>query len=206
MDRLMRKKIVIIGASGHGKVVADIALKNGYSDIVFIDDNAVGKCMGFDIVGKCTELHRLNDGSAEFIIAIGNNKIRKNIATCNNLKWATLIHPSAQIGTDVCVGEGSVVMAGAVVNPCVKIGKHCIINTCCVVEHDNIIEDYVHISPNAALGGTVFVGESTHIGIGAAVKNNISICKECTLGAGTVAVKDLKESAVYVGVPAKKLV
>ena len=95
-------------------------------------------------------------------------------------------------------------MANSCINSSAKIGKHCIINTGAIIEHDNIIEDYVHISPNATLGGTVKIGESTHVGIGSIVKNNITICKNCTIGAGAVVVKNILEEGTYVGVPARE--
>ena len=200
----MFNRLVIIGAGGHGKVIADIALKIGYTDIVFVDDNAVGYCMDYPIIGKSENIELQNDGATDFVIAVGNNKIRRQIAEQHDINWVTLVHPSAQIGVNVTIGAGTVVMAGAVINPCATIGEHCIINTCAVVEHDNAIENYVHISPKAALGGTVCVGEGTHIGIGATVKNNLNICGNCTIGAGAVVVKDITESAIYLGVPAKK--
>ncbi len=201
----MCNRLVIIGAGGHGKVIADIALKNGYKDICFADDSAVGDCMGFSIVGTSKNIGMFNDGKTDFVVAVGNNKIRKEITRLHNVNWVSLIHPSAQIGTNVKIGKGTVVMAGAVINSCATVGNHCIINTCAVVEHDNVIADYVHISPKAALGGTVSVGECTHVGIGAVVKNNIDICENCIIGAGAAVVNNLKESAVYIGVPARKL-
>ncbi len=201
----MSDKLVIIGAGGHGKVVADIAFKNGYGEICFVDDNAIGDCLGFPIVGRCDDIITLNDGKTDFFIAVGNNSVRKKISEKYNVPFVSLIHPSAQLGLDTKVGEGTVIMAGAVVNASAKIGKHCIINSNSVVEHDNRIADYVHISPGAALGGTVAVGEATHIGIGVSVKNNTSICDGCVIGAGAAVVKDLQESAVYVGVPAEKV-
>lgn len=196
-------KLVIIGAGGHGKVIADIALKNGYTDICFVDDNATGECMGFQIIGATSSIVRLNDGKTDFVIAIGNNEIRKQIAERYAVNWVKLIHPSSQIATNVTIGEGTVVMAGAIVNPCTTIGAHCIVNTGAIVEHDNQIGDYVHISPGAALGGTVSVGNVTHIGIGATVKNNISICSDSVIGAGAVVVKNITRSGAYIGVPAK---
>lgn len=196
---------MIIGAGGHGKVVADNALKNDYQDIVFVDDNAIGESCGFPIVGPTSEVTNLNDGKTDFIIAIGNNTIRKKIANQYNLNWITLIHPTAIIGTDVIIGKGSVVSAGAVLNPCAVVGEHCIINTSVVVEHDNQIENFAHISPRAALGGTVFVGECTQVGIGAVVRNNINICDNCMIGAGAIVVKDIEEDGTYVGVPARRL-
>lgn len=194
-----KHKICVIGAGGHGKVIADIALKNGYKDINFLDDNVTGTCLGFPIVGK-VELVGAMD--AEFVIAIGNNKTRKMVAEAHDVKWATLIHPSAQIGMGVEIGEGTVVMAGAVINPGARIGRHCIINTCSVVEHDNVLEDFVHISPNAALSGTVHVGRGTHIGVGATVRNNITIGNDTMIGAGAVVVKNISGGGVYVGIPA----
>lgn len=199
----MFNRLVIVGAGGHGKVVADIALKSGYKDICFADDNATGECMGFPIICKSTDLERKNDGNTDFVIAVGNNEIRKKIAESHDANWVSLIHPSAQIGTNVKIGRGTVVMAGAVINACATTGQHCIINSCAVVEHDNILMDYVHISPNVALGGTVHIGECTHIGIGATVINNINICSNCRIGAGAVVVKNIMQNGVYIGIPAK---
>lgn len=198
-------RLVIIGAGGHGKVIADNAIKNGYTDICFVDDKATGACMGFPIIGSCNDLEMLNDGSTDFIIGIGNNTTRKLIAEEHNVKWVSIIHPSAQIAVNVTIGEGTVVMAGAVVNACTSIGEHCIINTCAVIEHDNMIENYVHVSPNAALGGTVRIGQLTHVGIGATVKNNTEICSDCIIGAGAVVVKNIKEPGTYIGVPMRKI-
>ena len=197
-------RLIIVGAGGHGKVIADNALKNGYTDICFVDDKSIGDCMGFSIIGRCDDLNKLNDGKTDFIIGIGNSAIRKKIAETYDINWVTIIHPSAQIAVNVSIGKGTVVMAGAVVNVCAIVGEQCIINTCAVVEHDNVIEDYVHISPNVALGGTVFVGKSTHIGIGASVCNNINICGDCMIGAGAVVSKNIVESGTYIGVPARK--
>ncbi len=201
----MNTRIAIIGAGGHGKVIADLALKNGYKEVVFIDDNLIGKCMGFNIVGTCANIGQINDGKTDFIIAVGNNAIRKRIVERYKINCATLIHPSAQIGLNVKIGKGTVIMSGAVINPCATVGNHCIINTCAVIEHDCVIEDCVHISPSVAVGGTVHIGECTHVGIGAVVKNNVEICNNCIIGAGAVVVKDVVESATYVGIPAKKV-
>lgn len=200
----MNNRLIIVGAGGHGKVIADSALKNGYTDIVFLDDHAAGMCMGFPIVGTSADIPAFHDGRTDFVIAVGSNGIRKRIARAYDVNWVTLIHPSAQIAVNASIGKGTVVMAGAVVNACAAVGAHCIINTGAIVEHDNQIGDYVHISPGAALGGTVRVGELTHVGIGAVVRNNIQICGMSTIGAGAVVVKSITESGTYIGVPAKK--
>ena len=198
-------RLIIIGAGGHGKVIADNAVKNGYTDICFVDDNTTGECMGFPIIGKCYDLENLSNSNTDFVIGIGNNALRKQIAEKFDVNWVTLIHPSAQIATNVSVGKGSVVMAGAVINADASVGEHCIINTGAIIEHDNVIEDYVHISPNAALGGTVCIGTGTHIGISATVINNTTICCNCIVGAGAVVIRDIKTSGTYVGVPARKI-
>jgi sugar O-acyltransferase (sialic acid O-acetyltransferase NeuD family) len=197
-------RLIIIGAGGHGKVIADAALKIGYTNICYIDDYAKGNVMSFPIISTSADIERLNDGSTDFIIGIGNNAVRKTIAETYNINWVSIVHPSAQIAFNVKIGKGTVVMANAVVNVCTTIGEHCIINTGAIVEHDNIIENYAHISPNVALGGTVRVGAGSHIGIGATVKNNTEICSDCTIGAGAVVVKNINEPGTYVGVPVRK--
>lgn len=201
----MNNRLVIIGAGGHGKVIADLGLKNGYSDIAFLDDQATGLCMGFPIIGTTERIPMEQDGRTDFVIGVGNNEARKRIAEGSRVNWVTLIHPSAQIGANVTLGEGTVVMAGAIINACATIGKHCTINTCAIVEHDNVIGDYVHLSPKAVMGGTVQVGELTHVGIGAVVRNNVRICGGSVIGAGAVVVKDIEACGVYVGVPTKRL-
>ena len=198
-------KLIIIGAGGHGKVLADNALKNGYENICFIDDSATGEVIGFPIVGTSADIMNLNDGKTDFVIGIGNNTVRKTIAEQYNVNWVSMIHPSAQIAIDVRIGKGTIVMANSVINACTTIGNHCIINTGAIVEHDNVIGDYVHISPGANLGGTVNVGEQAHVGIGATVRNNIDICKHCIVGAGAVVVKNTVDGGTYVGVPARKI-
>lgn len=198
-------RLVIIGAGGHAKVVADIAIKNGYTNISFIDDRLKGECIGFPIIGTSAEIENFADENTDFIIGIGDNATRKIIAEKYNVNWVTLIHPSAQIAMSVKFGKGTVVMANVVVNISTTVGEHCIINTGAIVEHDNLIEDFVHISPNAALGGTVRVGKRTHIGIGATVVNNVNLCDDCIIGAGAVVVRDIKEKGIYVGVPERKI-
>ena len=201
----MNNRLIIIGAGGHGKVIADNALKNGYTDICFVDDHATGVCMAFPILGSAADILSFDDGKTDFIIGVGNNEIRNRIAQAHDVNWVTLIHPSAQIAMNVSIGKGTVVMANAVINASATVGEHCIINTGAIVEHDNAIGDYVHISPRAALGGTVRVGDLTHIGIGAVVKNNIAVCDHCVIGAGAVVVKEIKDSGTYVGVPSREI-
>lgn len=201
----MGKKLIIIGASGHGKVIADIALKMGYDIQGFLDDDdSIKDILGVPILGNVAKIKKYQK-DYEFVIAIGNNSIREKIAKQYDVQWATLIHPSAVIGIDVEIGEGTVVMANAVINPSAKIGKHCIINTGAIVEHDNRLEDFVHISPNAVLAGTVSVQKRTHIGAGACVKNNLEITSDVVVGVGATVVKDIIKPGVYIGTPVRSL-
>lgn len=198
------KQLIIIGASGHGKVVADIAKKSGYNVISFLDDNdSISECNGYKVIGKTNDYIEYD---CDFFVAIGNSKVRKKILQKlldANKFVATLIHPNAIIGENVEIGMGSVIMAGAVINPSTIIGNGCIINTCASVDHDNEIGDYVHVSVGSHLAGTVKVKNNTWIGVGATVSNNINICENCMIGAGAVVVKNIEEEGTYIGVPAK---
>ncbi|PFK38344.1 acetyltransferase [Bacillus cereus] len=205
----MKNRLLIIGASGHGKVVADIALKmNTWQSIAFLDDNeSVKSSMGIEVIGKSADAFNYID-DYDFFVGIGNNSIREKIQGKLEAEGASLpilIHPGAVIGEQVELGAGTVVMAGAVINCCTTIGKGCIINTGSTIDHDNVIEDYVHISPGAHLAGTVKVGRGTWLGIGSVVSNNLNISGGCEFGAGAVVVKDITEPATYVGVPVRKI-
>lgn len=201
MEGSILKKLVIIGASGHGKVIADIAAKNGYQEIVFLDDNEdLIECAGFPVVGKTSKALSM-DGDK--IIAIGNAKIRERIQK-ENENIVTLIHPDAVISRRVRIGKGTVVMAGVVINSDAVIGEGCIINTCSSVDHDCKIGDFSHVSVGAHVAGTVVVGERTWIGAGATVSNNVIIGSDCMIGAGAVVVKDIEKAGTYIGVPAKE--
>lgn len=203
----MTKKVIIIGAGGHGKVVADMIGQSGDLVAGFLDDNPnlTGNFISFPILGKVNRFK--HDNEFYFIVAVGNAVIREKIAKyMSGVKWYTAMHPSAAISTlGVTIGEGSVIMANAVINAGASIGKHCIINTSAVVEHDNQIKNFVHVSVGAKLAGTVFIGERTWIGIGASVNNNLYICEDCMVGAGAAVIKNITEPGTYVGVPAKKI-
>lgn len=198
------RKLAIVGASGHGKVVADIARRNGYKEIVFLDDNdSIHECGGYPVIGKSSEAGKID---ADVIIGIGNAGVRKQIQeTIPDEKLVILVHPDAVVAEDVVIGAGTVVMAGAVINPGTHIGKGCIINTCSSVDHDCVVGDYVHIAVGSHLCGTVSVDSRTWIGAGATVSNNVSVCPDCMIGAGAVVVYDIQESGTYVGVPARRI-
>lgn len=205
----MRKNLLILGASGHGKVVADIAVKmEKWDNISFIDDNqSIQSLMGFDVIGNTNDISKyLND--YEIFVAIGNNKIRKKLhEKIESLGGIIpiLIHPDATIGNDVVLCPGTVVMARAVINSGTFIGKGCIINTGAVVEHDNKLGDFVHISPGVNLAGSVTVGNCTWFGIGSVASNNLSITSNCMIGAGAVVTKNINKPGTYIGIPARRI-
>lgn len=190
--------LIIYGASGHGKVVYDTAVKSGHEIIIFYDDD-VNKARILD--QKVS--HQLPE-MGNVVIAIGNNKVRKKIAAQLKLTLGQyLIHPSSVIASNVQIGPGSVVFAGSVINPDVQIGENVIINTHATIEHDCFVDDFAHISPAATLCGTVQIGEGTHIGAGAVVLPNLKIGKWCTIAAGAVVTKDIPDHSKVVGVPGK---
>lgn len=198
------KNVVIIGCGGHGKVIADIVLRNQDHLVGFLDDNRKENgFIGFPVLGTINDYTSFPD--SEFVIAIGNADVRERIENrLRGVSFYTAIHPDAVISEiNTSIGEGTVVMANAVINSGSHIGKQCIINTAAVVEHDNIIEDFVHVSVGAKLAGTVHIGRKTWIGIGATVSNNISICSDCMIGAGTVVIHNIYTIGTYVGIPAE---
>lgn len=205
----MNKSVIIIGAGGHARVIAEIIIKSGDTVIGFLDDNLdiQGKSVFKDIkvLGKISECESFQKKHKEclFIVGIGNNYVRAEIFNKYKLNYYIAIHPSSIISDGVKIGIGTVIMPNTVINVGSVIGSDCIINTGAIIEHDNVIKDNVHISPAATLCGTVEVGEFTHVGAGATIKNNIKIFKECTIGAGAVVVKDIEKSGTYAGVPVR---
>lgn len=199
------KKLIIIGAGGHGKVVYDIAIKAGFSVLGFLDDSL--ETAGFSNIahlGSIADISKYSE-TCVFVCAIGDNSVRQKICDSNIVEWTFVTHPSAQIGYEVNIGNGTTIAAGATINPSVNIGKHCIINTGAIVEHDCEINDYVHISPGAVICGSVSIGNKTWIGAGAVVKNGVSVCSDVVVGAGSLILNDIAEKGVYIGSPALKM-
>lgn len=198
--------LIIIGASGHAEVLADIALKSGYTIAGFLDDSEkTTELLGYKVLGKVSDcLKYKND--CKFVIGIGNNAVRQRIAEeYSELDFLTLIHPTASIGLDVTIDKGTVVMPMAVINSCAKVGKHSIINSGAVVEHDCRVGDYCLIAPHATLCGVVKIGSNVHMGAGSVVNQTLSVCDNVTVGSGCVVTQSITESGTYVGVPAKKI-
>lgn len=199
--------LAILGASGHGKVLADIAELTGWENIVFFDDAWPQKTNNgvWEIVGNTQSLLENLSVYNGVIVAIGNNKIRQ--LKLQQLKSAganliTLIHPSATISRYTQIGVGSVVVAGAVINPDCIIGSGAIINTCSSVGHDCILGEAVHICPGARLAGGTEVSDRAWVGVGSSVRQLIKIGADAIIGAGSAVVKDVPASTTVMGVPA----
>lgn len=192
------KQLLIYGASGHGKVVYDAALSMQNMEVYFYDDDPKKK----EILNNKIH-HDLNE-ELPAVIAIGNNKTRKKVATQLSSAVAdAIIHKQSIVASHVRLGSGTVVFAGAAINPDTLLGNHVIINTNAVVEHDCRLDDFVHVSPNATLCGNVTVGEGTQIGAGATVLPNLSIGKWCKIAAGAVITKNIPDDCTVIGVPGK---
>lgn len=206
----MKNKLLIIGASGHGKVVADVALKmDRWQCIAFLDDNVrIKSVMGLEIIGNLKELPQFID-EYDIFVGIGDNTTRQRINEILedlDASIPVLIHPSAVIGTNVELAVGTIIMAGVVINCSTRIGKGCIVNTGSTIDHDNVIGDFVHLSPGTHLAGSVKVGECSWLGIGSVVSNNVIITSGCIVGAGAVVVKNINETGIYIGVPARRVI
>jgi sugar O-acyltransferase (sialic acid O-acetyltransferase NeuD family) len=189
--------MILYGASGHAKVIADILKATGIEITELFDDNDQIKTLsGINVVKP----HQTEE---ELIISIGNNAIRKKIVETNNFRYGIAIHPTAIVSPSAVIGEGTVVMQGAIIQADAVIGKHCIINTGATVDHECKIEDYVHISPNSSLCGNVKVGAGTWIGAGTTVIPGIEIGSWSTIGAGSTVINNINSNMVAVGCPCK---
>lgn len=193
--------MLLYGGSGHAKVVIDCLLANNLPVQGIFDDNPdLTSLLNVPVIGSYKQAHLPLE---ELIISIGNNAIRKKVAQSISHPFGKVIHPSALLSTFAVVEDGSVIFQNSVIQAGTCIGRHCIINTSASVDHDCLMEDYVHVSPNATLSGNVKVGEGTHIGVGATIIQGITIGKWCTVGAGAVVIRDVPDYATVVGVPAK---
>jgi sugar O-acyltransferase (sialic acid O-acetyltransferase NeuD family) len=204
------KSLAILGAGGHGKVVADAALVSGWDEIHFYDSSWPDrdKNSHWPIVGNDESLLNNLDQYTGVIVAIGDNELRWQKHTMLLNKKASLvsiIHPSAQVSPYAFIGIGSVILANSVINVDSRIGDACIINTGSTVDHDSILDNAVHICPGANLSGAVSVGFGAWVGVGSSVKQGIKIGQHALIGAGSVVVADILDSAKVVGNPAKQI-
>lgn len=192
--------MILIGASGHAKVILDILERNNREIKCLVDANPnIKQLCGYKVEHDVD----FDFTNQQAILSIGSNAIRKKLAEHLPCNFVIGIHPQSVLDSTVSVKEGTVIMAGVVINRDTQVGKHTIINTSSSIDHDCVIEDYAHISPNATLCGTVHVGEGTQIGAGAVVSPNIKIGKWAVIGAGAVVIRDIPDFAVVVGNPGK---
>ena len=209
----MKTNAVVFGAGGHAKVVADILRLRGHQVAGFIDEVSPQRrgdiFFGSPILGGREDLLALRaQGVRHVIVAFGDNARRiaaGDFIEASGFELITAIHPSAILGGEVHIGAGSMLAAGAVVNAGSIIGKHCIVNTCASVDHDCVLAEGVSIGPGGRLAGKVRVGCAAFIGMGASIIERRQICAGAVVGAGAVVTKDVLDTVVVVGVPARVL-
>lgn len=205
-----KKPIFLFGAGGHAKVVIDILERQGTFLIKYlVDDNPSlegNTVCGYPVIGGRDKIQPSRTEMG--IVAVGDNGLRCAVSDwlkSRSYGLITAIHPSAQIARGVVVGNGTVVMAGAIINSDAVIGENVIVNTRAGIDHDCVIRNGVHIAPNATLCGAVRVDEMAFIGAGATIIPNLSVGREVVVGAGATVVDDVPPRIVVVGLPAKKL-
>jgi acetyltransferase EpsM len=207
-----RRRLVIYGAGGHGRVVLDAALAGGSFDVRgFVDDDAGRRgtrIHGVPVAGSLAELVRSRKDGWLLVVAVGEPAARREIVerlSGEDARYGCVVHPSAVIGLGAEVGAGSVVLAGAVVHTDARVGRHVIVNTAASIDHDVRVGDFTHIAPGAHVGGDVTIGQEALIGIGASVIPGVFIGDRAIVGAGAVVIDDVPDRAVVVGVPARPI-
>jgi sugar O-acyltransferase (sialic acid O-acetyltransferase NeuD family) len=206
---------VLVGSSGHTKVVIDIVEKEGrYRIVGLIDDfRSIGeKTLGYSIIGAQTDLPALVSeySLGGIIVAIGDNAVRAEVADkarglCPELPFAVAVHPGACIAKAATIGLGSVVMAGCVLGPCCAVGRSCIVNTKATLDHDSAMEDYSSLAPGATTGGNCRICRCAAVGIGAVLRHGITVGEHSVVGAGATVLRDVEPFAVVYGTPARKI-
>lgn len=203
-------RLAILGASGHGKVVADMALLLGYTDVGFFDDawprkSSVGR---WSVIGTTDTLLSSKANFDAVIVGLGDNRVRlekHGLLAADGAPLVTLVHPTAIVSNFAQIGIGSLICAGAVVNVDATLGTGVIVNTGAAVDHDCRLADGVHIAPGGYLSGNVEVGAGTWIGVGACVKQGVHIGSDVMVGAGAAVVSDIPDGVTVVGNPARPI-
>ncbi len=210
------RRVVVFGAGGHGKVVADLILAGAEVDLLgFVEDGpghdgeGERRVLGLPVLGGGEWLRaEAARGPIAVALAVGNNAARRAVAD-RCLAWGAellvAVHPRAVVAASARIGPGTVVMAGAVVNADAVVGRGVIVNTGAVVEHDVIVGDFAHLSPNATTAGAVRVGVEAHLGMGCVVLQGVSVGERAVVGAGAVVLRDVREGVTVVGVPAREI-
>lgn len=204
------KRLALLGASGHGKVVADLAGSLGWEQVLFFDDAWPVKDRNgaWEVVGDTRALLSKVKEFNGVLVSIGDcvKRWRKHqVLRAADAPMVTLVHPHAFVSSTANIGVGSVVMAGAVINVDARTGEACIINTGATVDHDCVLGDAVHISPGVHLSGDVKVGFCSWVGLGSAVRQGIYIGSNTMVGAGAVVVESVSDGRAVVGNPARPI-
>ena len=202
------RRLWIIGAGGHAKVVVDTCRAAGIVPERALDDriNLAGQhILGVPVTAPIPSLDAWQDAGADGFIAIGSNRARQALASrIRGVRWSTVVHPSSLVSRSAHISEGAFVAARAVVQPDARVGYHTIINTGVIVEHDCVIGDYAHLAPGSILTGSVIVGSGVLIGAGCVVVPGITIGDGAVCGAGSVVIADVPPGAVVKGIPARQ--
>lgn len=210
---MTKNKLIIIGSSGHAHVIIDLVEKSDNFEILGLIDPFRSRGeneLGYKVNDSYSYIleEKIKHNDLYVFIAIGDNwnrlQVYKKIQELDQtIKFPELIHPSAILANDISVGEGTAVMAGAVVNPGVRIEKFCIINTSASIDHDCVIKEFSSIAPGAVLGGSVSIEQQSAVSIGAVIRNAISVGANTVIGAGSLVLEDCPDNSVIYGVPAK---
>lgn len=195
--------VAVIGAGGHAKVVVSTLRAAGHAEVELYDDREAlwgTSLLGATIVAAPASLR---DSGRRAVIAVGNNDVRRRLAVELGLEWLSVVHPHAWVHESVLLGAGTVVFAGAVVQPDTRIGDHCIVNTSASIDHDCRIGDFTHVAPGVHLCGGVSVDEGVLLGVASAARPGVRIGAWATVAAGAVCVRDVPANGTVMGVPAR---
>lgn len=203
--------LLVVGAGGHGRVVADAAEESAvWKRIAFLDDRypELFSSGEWPVIGVATTTENWFTDFQAVIVAVGDNRLRLQLSR----RFAELgytvpqiVHPTAYVGRCVEIGAGSVLLAQSAINVGARVGEACIVNTAAVIEHDCVLGDGVHVSPGAALAGAVDIGDCAWVGIGASVKQEVRIGADAIVATGAAVVRDVAVGRTAGGVPARLL-
>jgi sugar O-acyltransferase (sialic acid O-acetyltransferase NeuD family) len=203
-------QILIFGAGGHAKVVAEVARAGGTEVVGFLEDQSLRDgepFFGSQVIDWNRYLRdRRRWNLIPIALAVGDNRGRGEVhhrVVSTGVEILSLVHNSAIISPTAVIGAGTVIMAAAVVNADARIGQGVIVNTAAVIEHDAHIGDFAHLSPNVALGGGVRIGPRAHLGLGAVVLPRVEVGADSVVGAGSVVLRDVPPAVTVAGVPAR---
>jgi sugar O-acyltransferase (sialic acid O-acetyltransferase NeuD family) len=205
-----RASVLIVGAGGQGRIVADILLSgqktSALTPIGFVDDREErnGAVLGLPILGTVEQIRSIPHDA--IVVAIGDNHLRQRITLeleAAGERLVTATHPWTSIAADVVIGAGAMISAGAVITPGGRIGRGVLVNTNASIDHETQVDDFAHVSAGATVGANAAIGARTLIGLAAAVMSGCHVGADCVVGAGALVHRDLPDNVVAVGVPAR---